>query len=213
MRLYLSSYGFGNHPEKLLNLLGSGRRAAVICNAVDWHTLSERNDRVEQEIAWSKDLGIAAEELDLRDYFSDHAGLEDALKQYDLVWLRGGNTFILQRAITASGFDNAIKKLLATDSIVYGGYSAGACVATPTLQGLDIVDDPTIVPDGYSVPAPTQGMGLVDYSIAPHYKSDHPESADVDRTVDYFLHKNMPYKTLRDGEVLIVNDEREELVL
>jgi hypothetical protein len=36
VRLYLSSFGMGDHPEYLLALLGAGsRRAVVIANAID----------------------------------------------------------------------------------------------------------------------------------------------------------------------------------
>jgi len=47
-------------------------------------------------------------------------------------------------------------------------------------------------------------MGLVDFSIAPHYRSEHPESAAIEGVITYFEAHHMPYKVLRDGEVLIV---------
>ena len=40
--------------------------------------------------------------------------------------------------------------------------------------------------------------------ILPHYKSDHPESEDIDKEVEYCDKNNIPYKTLRDGEVMIL---------
>lgn len=48
------------------------------------------------------------------------------------------------------------------------GYSAGAVVATPTLCGIELVDPPDDVPRGYDAPIPWDGMGLVDFSVAPH---------------------------------------------
>lgn len=212
MRLYLSSYGLGDHPEKLLELLDGETRTAVVSNAADFHTAPERAERVERNKAMFEPLGIKTDELDLRDYFDDHEALKKLLKSYDMIWLRGGNTFILQRAITASGFDKAIKPMLLNNEIVYGGYSAGACVAARSLKGLDLVDDPTEVPSGYEPKVPWHGMSLVDYSIAPHYQSDHHESADIDRVVTYFLHHSMSYKPLRDGEVIVVDGEKEYLL-
>jgi dipeptidase E len=47
-------------------------------------------------------------------------------------------------------------------------------------------------------------LGFVDYSIAPHYRSNHPESAMVEEEVKYLIENKMPYKTLRDGEVIII---------
>src|SRR3989344_882968 len=36
MRLYLSSFKIGNHPEKLVELTGSSKNAVVILNALDY---------------------------------------------------------------------------------------------------------------------------------------------------------------------------------
>jgi dipeptidase E len=40
-----------------------------------------------------------------------------------------------------------------------------------------------------------------------HYKSDHPESTSIDKEVEYCEKNNIPYQTLKDGEVIVVNDE------
>ncbi|WP_301108021.1 hypothetical protein [Sporosarcina sp.] len=47
-------------------------------------------------------------------------------------------------------------------------------------------------------------MHIVDYAIAPHYKSDHPESQDIDRSIEYMIDNKIPFIALKDGEVLIV---------
>ena len=43
----------------------------------------------------------------------------------------------------------SIRELVAADRIAYGGESAGAIVAGPTLRGLELGDDTSIVPSGY----------------------------------------------------------------
>ena len=96
--------------------------------------------------------------------------------------------------------------------MVYGGYSAGICILTPTLRGLELVDDADFVPDGYDSEIIWDGLGIVPYSIAPHYKSDHPESPAIDNTVEYFKEKNMPFKTLRDGEAIVIDGDKEQVV-
>jgi dipeptidase E len=106
--------------------------------------------------------------------------------------------------MSQSGFDKLIEEKINDSDFVYAGYSAGSCVVTPTLKGLEIVDDPIEVPKGYNSEIIWEGLGFVDYSIAPHYKSNHPESAMVDETVKYFVEHKMPHKTLSDGEVIIV---------
>jgi dipeptidase E len=46
-------------------------------------------------------------------------------------------------------------------------------------------------------------LGFLTYSIAPHYRSDHPETAAVEKLVQYFIQQKMLFKALRDGEVMI----------
>jgi len=55
-------------------------------------------------------------------------------------------------------------------------------------------------------------LHLLPYAFAPHYKSDHPESADVDRSVEYFIDNHIPFVALRDGEAMVVNGEACEVI-
>lgn len=207
MRLYLSSYGLGSEPMKLAELLkGRGQRVAVIANAADYKSPEEREARNIREFSWLTNINLEPAELDLRDFVGKGAELSNILRDFDLVWIRGGNVFILQRAIEASGFGVAIKQLLSEDVLALGGYSAGACIMTPTLHGIELVDNPNIVPEGYSKEFSWDALDLVNYSIAPHYRSAHPESEAIEATVDYFKAHNMEFRTLQDGEVIVVNE-------
>jgi len=70
VRLYLSSFRMGDHPEHLMGLVGGdGRRKVVIANAMDDAPPEVRRAGVELELAALADLGVDAAELDLRDYF------------------------------------------------------------------------------------------------------------------------------------------------
>ena len=80
------------------------------------------------------------------------------------------------------------------------------------MKGLEIVDDPNVVPEGYAPEFNWQGLSLVDYSIAVHYRSNHPESAAVEKEVEYLEKNKIPYKTLRDGEVIVKNGDNEILL-
>lgn len=74
----------------------------------------------------------------------------------------------------------------------------------PTLRGIHLVDDPNQKPYGEQYQTIWEGLGILDYVIVPHYKSDHPESNDVDKVVEYLIASKTPYKTIRDGEVIII---------
>lgn len=203
MRLYLSSYDIGNQPQKLVELAGSGKRAAVIFNALD-HRLESRDKWLASQIQGLNKLGFTAEELDLREYFGKPDELRKFLNDKDLVWVTGGNTFVLRRAMLKSGFDNLIVELLKKDAIAYGGFSAGVVILSASLRGLDIVDDPNDVPAGYDKDILWDGLGLIDFSVAVHYKSDHPESYLIDQVIEYYKNNIIAYKTLRDGEVIVI---------
>jgi dipeptidase E len=204
MKLYLSSYNLGDNPEQLIDLIGINKKIAVIANASDIKTVDERIQKVKEEFDQLIEIGLQPEELDLRNYFGRQKQLKKKLNEFKTIWVKGGNTFVLRRAMAQSGFDTLIKDKINDSDFVYAGYSAGSCVATPTLKGLEIVDDPNTISTGYNPEIIWEGLGFVDYSIAPHYKSNHPESAMVDETVKYFVEHKMPHKTLRDGEVIIV---------
>lgn len=214
MRLYLSSYRLGDRGGSLLALLGNGTRAAVIENALD-HLAPAERDRCRRDVhdpyAELAGLGIAAEQLDLRDYFGRTAQLAAQLAGFDLVWVTGGNAFVLRRAMQRSGFDALIVDLLDRDEIIYGGFSAGAVVAGPSLAGIDCIDDPDQVPAGYD-PAPIwEGLGLIDFTIVPHYRSPHPESAAAERATRQLSGRGLRYRALRDGEVVVWTEQRMRL--
>jgi dipeptidase E len=48
------------------------------------------------------------------------------------------------------------------------------------------------------------GLGIIDHVFLPHFDSDNPESDAIRKQLDYCKEKGIPYKTLRDGEVIIV---------
>ncbi|MDO8497600.1 MAG: Type 1 glutamine amidotransferase-like domain-containing protein [bacterium] len=204
MKLYLSSYHLGNHSEKLKAMIGANKKAAVILNAMDFiQDPVKREESMRQELDDLKNLDLQPEELDLRTYFGKADELRLKLKEYGLVWVRGGNCFVLLRAMEESGFNKIIKEYRGKDELVYGGYSAGVCVITPTLKGTELVDDPVILPIGYKNQTIWDGVGLIHYSVAPHYHSNHPESEAINKTVEYFIENKMLFRTLKDGEVII----------
>lgn len=215
MRLYLSSLGIGDRAGSLLTLLGghsaAGIRAAIIENALD-AVSTEARDIYRRE-AYDPahelaSLGIAGTPLDLRDHFSDPDGLRARLSQFDLVWVTGGNAFVLRRAMKQSGFDDVITDMLERDEIVYGGFSAGAVVAAPDLEGIHLMDDPDEVPAGYGAEVVWDGLGLIDHAVVPHYRSPHPESAAADLAVRHLMSRGLRYRALRDGEAIVWIEDR-----
>lgn len=213
MKLYLSSFRLGNHPVKVLEISAT-KRAAVVCNACDLLSQADRAASVQFEMETLQSLGFAAQELDLRHYYDSPSaqGLQERLRSFGLVWVRGGNTFVLRRAMRTSGFDSLVIAMLERNEIAYAGYSAGVCVLAPSLKGLELADDPHSVPDGLNPAIIWDGLGLLPYAVAPHYRSNHPESEAVEKLVQFYQEYGIPHRTLRDGEAIIVNGDETYLV-
>ncbi len=204
MKLYLSSYRLGDNPQRLTELASDNKKVAVIANAMDFLTDEVgRKQSAERELDDLRDLGFEPEEVDLRDYFGKPDKLGAKLTQYGSLWVRGGNVFVLRRAFKESGMDEWLKNHKKDKELVYAGYSAGVCVLSPELKGLEIVDDPNVTPDGYKEVVIWDGVGLIDFAFAPHYMSNHPEAEAVTGLVEYDKEKGIEYKALKDGEVII----------
>jgi dipeptidase E len=203
MKLYLSSYRLGDHGQRLRDLVTRPGPAAIVTNACD--VFEQRLMRYQRQVDDLRSLGFESCELDLRPYFGDPSALQRRLSDFALVWAVGGSAFALARAMSASGFAQAARPLVEGGDLVYAGYSAGACVAGPDLEGIDLMDDATANPTGYPPVAPVETLGWVPWRIVPHWRSDHPESAEAERVVAHLSSAGLQYRALTDGDAIIVD--------
>lgn len=87
------------------------------------------------------------------------------LKQFDVIFVNGGNTFSLLYWVKKSGFDKVIKRLL-KEGKTYVGLSAGTIIASPTIEVANWkgMDDSNVVKlDNLN------SLGLVNFYIFVHY--------------------------------------------
>ena len=206
MKFYLSSFRLGNQSAELVRFMAKNKRIAYIPNACDYTNRNwEQKHAAEQfDMESLENIGLTVEYLDLHTYFGRTDALRKTLHTFGGVFIRGGNTFILRQAMKLSGFDVIFEELLTHDDFVYAGYSAGICVLAPDFRALQLVDDPTDTPYKELQDTLWEGLGFLEYMILPHYQSDHPESADIEKEVEFAQHNNIPFKTLRDGDVIII---------
>ena len=203
MKLYLSSYQIGNAPERLQELVGTNKTAAVIMNATDGYGDSQRPKYLRRQIDALSEIGISGTDVDLRRYFGEPDKLRKALSAVGLLWVVGGNTFVLRRAMRETGLDQT---LLANRDVVYGGFSAGICVLSPSLHGIHLGDEPYKIPDGYPSDVIWNGIGVIDFYIVPHFRSPHPESGATEKVAEHYENAGLPHYRLRDGEAIVVED-------
>jgi dipeptidase E len=204
MKFYLSSYKIGNEGKKLKEMCPTDK-IFYIPNALDFTNKNKDRKKINMSNQMNelKQLGFEPEVLDLKNYFGKSKELYLKLDEIKAVWINGGNTYVLRQAMRLSGFDRYIQTNLESD-FVYAGFSAAICILYKDMKSLQIVDDPNDFPYIELKETIWEGLGILDYMIMPHYRSDHPESEDVEKEVKYCIDNNIPYKTLRDGEVLIL---------
>lgn len=204
MKLYLSSYRLGDRKDELVGMFGEDKSVAIIPNALDVFPDGERKDLgLRREIEDLQGLGLRPEILNLRDYFNNRNDLSLKLSNYNAVWVLGGNCFVLRKAYQKSGLDDWLMNNRDRDDFVYSGYSAGICVLAPSLEGIHLADEPNDVHRVYGEEVIWNGVGFLDFLPVPHFDSDHKESPLMNNVVAYMKEKQLPYKTLKDGEVLI----------
>lgn len=116
-----------------------------------------------------------------------------------MIWLNGGNTYCLRLALAESGADKVLLEAL-VNGIVYGGDSAGAIIAGPTLKYFDAADDISVVSE-----VMYDGLGLTDIAILSHWASE--EYGHVLSGIEEKL-KSDGYKTIRlkDEEYVMIED-------
>ena len=207
MKLYLSSLLIGDHADVLLEMAGGlGARMAVVTNALDYIPVEAQLAFARAEfdpLIYFGDLGFDPSLIDLRNYFGRPADLQKVVLRHRVVWALGGNAFLLRRAMRDSGFDMLIGEMRERD-MVYGGWSAGACVAGTALQPISLMDDPSVSAVGYEPSEPImEGLGLIAGAIIPHFESNHPESKAAANAVQWSIEHGIKHLALRDGEVLV----------
>ena len=202
---YLSSYKLGDKTEELKRWIAEhNNKICLIPNSRDVFPDGERKTKgIQEDVKDLENIGFDVTVISLKDYFNRKEELSKRLEEFNAFYAIGGNTFALRQAMYLSGFDKYLKSIENKPDYLYAGYSAGICVLAKDMHGLDICDDPSINP--YGIETIWEGLGYFDYIFLPHYKSNHKETKLIDDSVEYCNKNHIKYKTLRDGDVIIVD--------
>ncbi|RVW02680.1 Type 1 glutamine amidotransferase-like domain-containing protein [Rhodococcus xishaensis] len=219
MRLFLSSYRFGAHVDRFVDLAGGPGPIAVIANAADAWPPRARESAVVSDVGPLRRLGFTVSEVDLRDYVGRPDRLAGALSKFSSVWVRGGNTFVLRAQMARSGADEVLAELIRRNALMYAGYSAGACVMARSLTGLDASDDPGEVAPTCGIDPRWDGLGFVDFAIVPHCSptaDGEPDAAnpgiEAARMIEVCRSTGVPYRMLTDDQAIVVASDATTLL-
>ena len=200
MKLYLTSYRIPT-PEDLFKLFEKSAEkvsTGIITNAKDKKPADERDQKLNDVKSYLSNLGLVRSAfVDLKQY-ADPIQMGRELARYDMLFVVGGNSFVLNEVMHSTGFSSIVKTLLQS-GICYVGESAGAVVAGLSLNGFGEMDD---MHDADSLV--TAGLGLIPEILVPH--NDSPDPRFNGRSAD--IQKANPESTviaLNDNQAYVVN--------
>lgn len=203
MLLYLSSQKLGNNITLLKRWIRKNRtnKILLIFNALDAKSEDKIKSNIEEDTKLLKEIGFKVKIIDLKEYFGQKDELKQEISNYKAYCIMGGNVFILRQAMKYSGFDEILKENSLKKEYLYIGYSAGSYIISKDLKKFDIVDEPV---DFYKKgPVIYEGIGIIDYTIIPHYKSNYHKVHLIDKVVEMCQKENIKFRALKDGEVII----------
>lgn len=127
--------------------------------------------------------------------------------EVDAVFVGGGNTFLLTRALHEHGWIEPLRRRVA-EGMPYVGASAGSNAGCPTLCTTN--DMPIVQPPSFEL------LGLVPFQINAHYLDPDPRSTHRGETrerriAEYHEHNDRAVIGLREGTWLWVDGDRMEL--
>ena len=208
MVLYLSSQKFGDNHSFLKEWIkNNDKKILLIFNALEAKGQEKINNNIKEDKELLENIGFDVDILDLKDYFDKNDKLKELCQKYKAFCIMGGNVFILRQAMKYSGFDNVLKEISKNNNYLYIGYSAGSCILSKKLELFKNIDEPI---DFYNKgEIIDEGIGLIDYLFIPHYKSNYHKVHLIDELIKQCKNKNIKYKALKDGEVMIEKKELE----
>ncbi len=209
MKLFLSSLAIsGTQAVELAKLVGKEQadiKLALVENAADPDSKDITPVWVEQNRAAIQSHGFDVEIIDLREYKEKKSELNDKLASKDVIWFGGGNTYYLRWLVRNTGVDAMLSELIA-NGIVYGGGSAGAIMAGPTLKHFEAADDPSDAPELI-----VDGLGFTNSVIVPHM--DNVKFTEIIHGInDKLLADGYKTAPLTDTQALVVDGDSERVI-
>lgn len=194
-KLLLTSVGIGRLSDLTKKPL-SNLQLAYIPTAADPY---ENKWFIDEDRKKLQGLHVPYFEVDIKN--KKQNSLRKELKACDAVFVSGGNSFYLLEKSLESGFDKVIKELIGK-GVIYIGASAGACIAGPSLEPIQTLDEPDKALNLKSF----DSFGLVDFVVLPHFGKEKyiPKYETI---LDKYQHKFRLVKLTNDQAIIVENNK------
>jgi dipeptidase E len=177
--------GYLDHVEdEIKNVLGTARRVLFFPFA-----LHDRDGYAAKAIARFSTMGYEMRSAHIA------TDPERAVAEADAIFIGGGNTFRLLKALQDLGFIEPIRRRI-REGAPYIGSSAGSNVAGPTIRTTN--DMPIVQPQSF------EALALVPFQISPHFQDPDPDSTHMgetqeERIVQFLEENETPVLGMREG--------------
>jgi peptidase E len=163
----------------------------------------ENLDYLKNDWSIMKDeMGFNLEEIDIEG--KKEGEVMKLLELKDIIFVEGGNTFYLLKAVRGCNFEKVIRKLLKSGK-VYIGVSAGSIVAGRTVKTAGWKHDKNFV-DLKDL----RGLNLVPFDIFVHYQPEHAEI--IKQKIKNPKKRAKKLRILADGQALLVQGREVDLI-
>lgn len=152
-----------------------------------------------------EEMGFNVEEIDIEG--KTQAQVMDALRLKDIIFVEGGNTFYLLRAMRKCRFEKVIRKLL-KEGRVYMGASAGSIVAGKTIKTASWLREEYRNTNNFGVKT-LKGLNLVPFDIFVHY---FPEDAEIIKKKMRWRWQRRKLKILTDDQAILVQGKEVAII-
>lgn len=188
----LHGSGYLDHAEgEIRDFLGEVKRVLFVPFA-----LHDRDGYATQAHARFEKMGCQLDSIHTASEFSD------AVRETEAIFIGGGNTFRLLKALYDHSLLGAIRQRV-RGGMPYIGSSAGSNVAAPTIRTTN--DMPIVQPPSFDA------LGLVSFQINPHYldadpNSTHKGETREERIIQFLEENETPVIGLREGAILRIEN-------
>ena len=202
-KLFLASI-VSNTIEKLIEILPKPPDKLTVAFIPTAADLYEDKSFVVEDRNKLKEKGFNVKDVDIKEKTKQE--LAEELKDVDIIFVAGGNTFYLLEKAKESGFGEITKELV-QKGIIYVGSSAGATFVCPTIEPIKTLDDPSKA----LLLKSFEGLNLVDFVVLPHFGKEKYKSK-YESIIREYSDKGYKLITLTDDQAVVVEGDEYKIV-